>query len=61
MNLDKSSLTFALGMFVCSLKCFEHSFLFIGLSIRNGTYASLAFISGVEHKNSSRNYGITAF
>ena len=37
------------------------SFLFSGLDSRNGTYASLAFISGVERKNSSTRCGITAF
>ena len=31
----------------------EFSFLFSDLNNRNGTYASLAFISGVEHKNPS--------
>ena len=30
-----------------------HSFLFIYLDNINGTYAFLAFISGVEHKNPS--------
>ena len=39
----------------------EISFLFSGLDSRNGTYASLAFISGVERKNSSTRCGITAF
>ena len=37
------------------------SFLFSGLDSRNGTYASLAFISGVERKKSSTRCGITAF
>ena len=37
------------------------SFLFSGLDSRNGTYASLAFISGVENKNPSTGCGITAF
>ena len=39
----------------------EISFLFSGLDSRNGTYASLAFISGVERKNPSTGCGITAF
>ena len=39
----------------------EIVFLFSGLDCRNGTYASLAFISGVERKNSSTRCGITAF
>ena len=37
----------------------EISFLFSGLDSRNGTYASLAFISGVERKNPSTRCGIT--
>ena len=37
------------------------SFLFSGLDNRNGTYASLAFISGVENKNPPTGCGITAF
>ena len=39
----------------------EISFLFSGLDSRNGTYASLAFISGVERKNPSTRCGITSF
>ena len=39
----------------------EISFLFSGLDNRNGTYASLAFISGVEKKNPSTGCGITSF
>ena len=34
---------------------------FYGLDTRNGTYASLAFISGVGHKNSSGGCKIIAF
>ena len=37
------------------------SFLFDGLDSSNGTYASLAFISGVGNKNPSMGCGITAF
>ena len=37
------------------------SFLFSGLDSRNGTYASVAFISGVERKNLPTHCGITAF
>ena len=37
------------------------SFLFSSLDSRNGTYACLAFISGVERKNPSTRCGITAF
>ena len=37
------------------------SFLFGGLDSRNGTYASVAFISGVERKNLPTRCGITAF
>ena len=37
----------------------ELSILLIGLNIRNGTYASLALISGVKHKNPSSGCGIT--
>ena len=37
----------------------EVSFLICDLNIRNGTYASLAFISGVGHKNSSTGCEIT--
>ena len=39
----------------------EFSFLFSDLNNRNGTYASLAFISGVGHKNSSIHWKTTAF
>ena len=39
----------------------EFSFLFSDLNARNGTYASLAFISGVGHKNSSIGWKIRAF
>ena len=39
----------------------EISLLFSGLDSRNGTYASLAFISGVGRKNPSTRCGITAF
>ena len=38
----------------------ELAFLLIDLDSRNGTYASLAFISGVEHKNPSSGCEITA-
>ena len=37
------------------------SFLSDGLDSRNGTYASLAFISGVGNKNPAMGCGITAF
>ena len=37
------------------------SFLCIGLDSRNGTYSSLAFISGVGNKNPPTGCGITAF
>ena len=37
------------------------SFLSDGLDSRNGTYASLAFISGVGNTNPSMGCGITAF
>ena len=39
----------------------EFSFLFSDLNARNGTYASLACISGVEHKNPPMDCEITAF
>ena len=39
----------------------ELSFLFYGLNTRNGTYASLDFISGVEEKNPSIGCKFTAF
>ena len=39
----------------------ESSFLFSDLNSGNGTYASLAFISGVERKNPPTRCGITAF
>ena len=48
-------------MFEISQEKSEISFLFSYLNSRNGTYASLTFISGVEHKNSSISCGITAF
>ena len=37
------------------------SFLFSGLDSRNGTYASIAFISGVGNQNPSSGCGIRAF
>ena len=37
------------------------SFLFSSLDSRNGTYASLAFISGVGRKNSPTRCGMTSF
>ena len=40
---------------------YDISFLFSCLNSRNGTYASLAFISGVERKNPPTRCGITAF
>ena len=47
---------------LCSVsKQFRFSFLFDGLNARNQTYASVAFISGVEHKTSSSSCGIRAF
>ena len=39
----------------------EIVFLFSGLDSRNGTYTSLAFISGVEQKNPSTGCEVTAF
>ena len=39
----------------------QMSILICGLDSRNGTYASVAFIFGVEHKNPSTGCGITAF
>ena len=46
------------GMNVIKIMCI--SILFIGLDGRNGTYSSLAFISGVGNKNPSSGYKITA-
>ena len=42
-------------------KIIQISILMCGLYSRNGTYASMAFIFGVEHKNPSTGCGITAF
>ena len=39
----------------------EVSFLFDDLNSRNGTYASLAFISGVGNQNPSTGCGTRAF
>ena len=39
----------------------EISFLFSGLASRNGTYAPLAFISGVGRKNSPTRCGMASF
>ena len=48
-------------MFYISQDNSEFSFLLSDLNARNGTYASLAFISGVGRKNSPTRCGITAF